>query len=214
MSLAAVILAAGRASRMGTCKQLLPIGRETLVTRAVRSAREAMCSPILVVTGAHSREVRCALGDTGAVSIFNRHWRSGIASSIRVGLRCAGSTEAVFLLLADQPFVGAPLLRLLHEALESSGKTAAACRYDGTVGAPALFRPGWIPQLVSLTGDRGAGDLLARRKSALAIVDFPEGRIDLDTPEDARRWLPRVLDQSDVAGLAVHPRIDEEASVF
>ncbi len=109
--------------------------------------------------------------------------------------------------------MGAPLLRLLHEALESSGKTAAACRYDGTVGAPALFRRGWIPQLVSLTGDRGAGDLLAR-KSSVAIVDFPEGRIDLDTPEDARRWLPRVLDQSDVAGLAVHPRIDEEASVF
>ncbi len=101
MNLAAVILAAGRASRIGTCKQLLPIGREKLVTRAVSSARDVMCSPILVVTGAHSREVRRALGDTGAVSIFNRHWRSGIASSIRVGLRCAGSTEAVFLLLAD-----------------------------------------------------------------------------------------------------------------
>jgi molybdenum cofactor cytidylyltransferase len=153
---------------------------------------------VIVVTGASGQEIRRTVGAPEAVFAFNRRWRSGIASSIRTGLRHIGSADSILLLLADQPFVDAPLLRRLIEALGTSGRTIAACRYSGTFGAPALFRRCWIEDLRGLRGDRGAGTLLARNKSRVAAVPFAEGAIDIDTPTDAKRWLPRVLDQPNV----------------
>jgi molybdenum cofactor cytidylyltransferase len=132
-----------------------------------------------------------------------------MAGSIRVGLRRIASAEATFLLLADQPLVGPSLLRRLAGALESSGRSAAACRYAGTIGAPALFRRCWIPRLSRLEGDRGAGRLLAQTEAEVAVIDFPRGALDLDTLEDVARWrrswLPgvrqRVVDVVEVAAL-------------
>ena len=74
MRVGAVILAAGASRRLGEPKQLLVLGGETLLERAVRVARTAGCSPVVVVLGAFGEVIQkgCQLDDV--VVVVNEDW--------------------------------------------------------------------------------------------------------------------------------------------
>ena len=80
------------------------------------------------------------------------------------------------------------LVRRLRKAL-TDRYLAAACRYEGVVGTPAIFRRQVFGELMALEGDAGARRILAREPGRVALVDFPGGIADIDTPDDAARLL-------------------------
>jgi molybdenum cofactor cytidylyltransferase len=178
---AAVVLAAGASTRLGEPKQLVMLGEETLLERAVRTAREAGCAPVVVVLGGSDsvnriRE-RCDLGD--AVVILNEAWAEGMASSIRAGLVAVrvgvDGADGVVLLTCDQPAVTAEHLR----ALSSAGVVTASA-YAGRRGVPAYFPAAAFSELMKLRGDAGARELLR----GAAAVELPNGELDVDTAND------------------------------
>jgi molybdenum cofactor cytidylyltransferase len=179
---AAVVLAAGGSTRLGEPKQLVVIGGETLLERAVRTARAAGCVPVLVVLGAAAEEVRarCDLGD--AVVIVNPDWEEGMASSIGVGLRAARvgvgavkDIEGVVLMTCDQPAVTAEHLR----ALMAAGEVTASA-YAGRRGVPAYFTASSFAALLQLKGDAGARELLR----GVRAIELANGELDVDTTAD------------------------------
>jgi CTP:molybdopterin cytidylyltransferase MocA len=177
--IAAVVLAAGASTRLGEPKQMVTLAGETLLGRAVRAAREAGCSPVLVVLGAAYEEIlgRSPLGD--AVPVINAEWAEGMASSIRLGIRTlgfvAGNAEGAVLLTCDQPAVTAAHLR----ALMASGEVTASA-YAGRHGVPAYFPASTFAALLDLSGDQGARELLRSG----AAIDLPNGELDIDTAAD------------------------------
>ncbi len=176
---AAIILAAGASTRLGHPKQLVRLANETLLDRTVRIAGEAGCTPIYVVLGASAADIQqhCAL--SGATILLNDQWQEGMASSIRLGVHALAVTAAgAILLTCDMPAVTPSHLH----ALASTG-TLTASRYAARNGVPAFFPRATFPQLLALTGDRGASALLASAPS----LDLPGGELDLDTPEDLAR---------------------------
>ena len=189
---AAIVLAAGSSSRMGRSKQLLEIAGCSLVRHVVEVARAASLSPVVVVVGAEGQAIRAEIADLDVSAVENASWREGIASSLQCGLRALpGTAELALVLLCDQPAVSASLLQAMLQAQRQTGKEIVACRYAGALGAPALFARSRFPELLALAGDVGARTLLRRAGDEAAIVDFPEGAFDLDTPEDWRRWQGR-----------------------
>jgi molybdenum cofactor cytidylyltransferase len=181
-SIAAVILAAGASSRLGELKQLVLVGEETLLERAVRVAREAGCRPIVVVLGAEYVQV---LGNNllgGAVPVVNNAWKEGMASSIRLGVRAlekvARDAEGVVLMTCDQPAVTAEHLRLLMNQGE-----VKASRYAGRNGVPAFFPKRYFKNLMELKGDAGARELLV----GACYEELVDGELDVDTAEDLAR---------------------------
>jgi molybdenum cofactor cytidylyltransferase len=173
----AVVLAAGASKRLGEPKQLVTIAGETLLERAVRTAREAGCSPVVVVLGAGHVEILgyTRLGD--AVQVINAEWAEGMASSIRLGMRTvvADGADGVVLMACDQPAVTALHLR----ALMASGEVMASA-YAERRGVPAYFPASAFAALMELQGDVGARELL---RDAGAI-DLPDGEVDVDTAID------------------------------
>lgn len=181
---AAIILAAGASTRLGQPKQLIRLGSETLLERAVRIALDAGCYPVVVVLGADAERVRagCDLGEAALAA--NDAWLEGMASSIRTGLetvqstlqeiRTESHTAGVVLITCDQPAVTPEHLR----ALTVSGEITAS-EYAGRRGVPAYFPASSFPALTQLTGDSGARELL---RTAHAIP-LPHGELDIDTPE-------------------------------
>jgi len=112
-----------------------------------------------------------------------------MSSSIECGLHCLENVypycEGVILMVVDQPFVDSGLLNRLIECFKTSGKKIVASKYKGTCGTPALFSKKLIPQLLEIEADRGAKTLIKKYKPHdVYSVDFPEGEIELDTPED------------------------------
>jgi CTP:molybdopterin cytidylyltransferase MocA len=178
----AVVLAAGGSTRLGEPKQLVILGGDTLLERAVRTAREAGCGQVVVVLGAAYAEIlaRSRLGD--AVPVINDEWKEGMASSIRLGVRTLGfiakDAEGVLLMTCDQPAVTVKHLNLLMQKQE-----VKASRYAGRNGVPAYFPKKYFSPLMALTGDAGARSLLAQASSE----DLEHGELDIDTAEDLAR---------------------------
>lgn len=179
MKVAAVILAAGASVRLGTPKQLIRIGGETLLERAARACREAGCEPVAIVLGAAAEQVRgaCSLGD--AMVVFNESWKDGMATSISKGIRCIPpDVDGCIVTTCDMPSVSAEHLR----KLAGTGEITSSA-YAGRRGVPAYFPRLIFRQLLELQGDSGARSLLQQSPS----IELPGGELDIDTPEDLQR---------------------------
>jgi len=188
----AVILAAGGSSRLGRPKQFLQHEGETLVRRAVRTAINGGCSPVVIVAGAEGPRIEREVEGLAACVVHHPEWQRGIGTSIRAGLKqtltLAPDLEALVVMVCDQPFVNAELIAALL-AKYATEHMNAACAYADTVGVPALFTRSFFARLASLPDDRGASRLFAQFPHEVATVSFPEGAIDIDTAADCRTHL-------------------------
>jgi CTP:molybdopterin cytidylyltransferase MocA len=179
---AAIVLAAGGSTRLGEPKQLAMLGGATLLERAVRTAREAGCAPIVVVLGAAQVEIMVQVRIGDAVLVINDKWQEGMSSSIRAGMQAlavaASAPQGAVVMTCDQPAVTAQHLRAL-----TSGQELRASRYAGRNGVPAYFPQKYFRQLLKLDGDAGARNLLARADSE----ELAYGELDVDTADDLAR---------------------------
>lgn len=188
---AAVVLAAGEGKRYGGPKALIRLDNRLLVDRAVRVARKAGCSPVLVVLGAAATEVVHAAELDGAVVVVNDDWPSGMGSSLRCGLAAAAENKAAgaVILLVDQPGVGTAAIRRLVAAWRE-GARAVVASYDGQPRNPVLLdATTWEEVCVSATGDVGARAWLRAHTDDVRLVacDDLGSDIDIDTPADLDR---------------------------
>lgn len=188
---AVVVLAAGGSSRMGRPKQMLPVGGRTLLRRTAETALE--CGPAVVVLGAAADRLATELAGLPVSVVVNPDWAKGPGTSVAVGVAAvealSGPADAIVFLLCDQPAVTAENVRRLVAVHETTGASMVASGYGESVGVPALFAREWFAALKALDPAAGAKQLLARHPDRVAVVPFPAGAIDLDTPADYERWL-------------------------
>ncbi|HYH55286.1 MAG TPA: nucleotidyltransferase family protein, partial [Anseongella sp.] len=122
----------------------------------------------------------------GAEYVLNRQFGEGIASSIRCGLgylmEFHRKVDHVIIMACDQPYVdGTHILALINKH-KAAGTKIVASFYSNRKGIPALFHRTVFPELLALTGDRGAKGIIEKHEST-AVVPFPAGAIDIDTEE-------------------------------
>jgi molybdenum cofactor cytidylyltransferase len=184
MGTGAIVLAAGGSSRLGAPKQLLTFRGETLVRRAAKAALKSVCDRVVVVVGNHAQQMRQEINDLPVLVVENENWRSGISSSIRAGLEQISSQGGVVITLCDQPFMTAAVLNELIGTHRKTRRAIVASTYGATRGVPAFFAPELFNELASLTKDEGARRIIASHPEKVATVEFPEGAIDIDTPQD------------------------------
>ncbi len=184
----AIILAAGGSSRFGQPKQLLPFHGKTLVRTIIDAAREAGCSPVVIVIGSDSETIHGEVAQANVIEVRNTNWQCGIGSSVRSGVQAlighAPDVEATFLLVCDQPAVNARLIERLIATHQATNKKIVASSYADTVGVPALFDRSLFKELLSLGDEAGAKSIILRNSEHMAQFPFPEGVIDVDTWAD------------------------------
>ena len=185
-SVAAVILAAGASSRLGRAKQLLKFRGETLVHRAARLALASGCEPVLVVTGARAEAIGAEVADLPVRVVHNPDWAAGMSGTVRTGLAALPPEAAgVLFLLTDQPLISPELLRSLLAAFRPGTAPLVVSDYGaGELGVPAVFARSLFPDLILLTGDRGARKVIQNYRKQATSVPFPEGKMDVDTEAD------------------------------
>ncbi|HWZ13836.1 MAG TPA: nucleotidyltransferase family protein [Mucilaginibacter sp.] len=181
-----VILAAGASTRLGKPKQNLVYQNNTLLQRAIETALASVCRPVIVILGADAEMIRPTLGKLSVHIFYNKDWREGMASSIRLGIaelqKFEPAITSVILMLCDQPFINASLINELFHAKEKKG--IIACAYNDTVGTPVLFDTKYFDELSLLTGAEGAKKLLTKYPGNVYPISFPLGGVDIDTEED------------------------------
>jgi molybdenum cofactor cytidylyltransferase len=186
---AIILLAAGKSSRFGEPKQLLPYKGSTLIRSATTVALE-ISNLVIVVTGAEDEKIKAALHDLPVIIAYNKEFKTGIASSIREGIIVAKKEfsvlKGIILLVSDQPYISSSVLNQLIEKVKETNKGIIACAYSDTLGTPVLFQHKFLNKLLHLKGDSGAKKLIQQYMDETAIVHFPEGAIDIDTVKDYR----------------------------
>ena len=191
--MAAVLLAAGSASRFGAAKQTLAIEGVPMVRRAAMTALEADLSPVVVVTGAYGEAVKSSLVGLPLQLTENPDWASGMGSSLGLGVRTLMAMKArpnaLLVLLADQPGIRAADLKGLVEAHATAPGRIQAARFESHLGPPCLFPKAYFNELASLQGPNGARQLLERHGDRVDGHDLPFAAFNLDTPADHAAWL-------------------------
>jgi len=138
----------------------------------------------VVVIGNHAQQVRHEIDDLPVSVVENENWQSGMSTSIRAGLEQTSSQDGVVITLCDQPLMTAAILNELISTHRKTRRAIVASTYGTTRGVPAFFAPELFNELASLTKDEGARRIIASHPEKVATVEFPEGFIDIDTPQD------------------------------
>lgn len=195
----AILLAAGNARRFGGTQKLLARirydgGIVPLVYASALGLAKAGLRRIVVVLGREAESVRRALGDLEVEFVFNGAYESGMSSSLRAGVteatRCWPDSDGIMIALGDQPLGATPIAEQLIAAFEegaNGGNAIVVPRFRGTPGNPVIFGYRLAPELLAITGDRGARSVVERDASRVTHVDFDmEAPPDVDTIDDLR----------------------------
>ncbi len=197
-----VILAAGASTRLGTPKQLLNFGGRSLLRRAVESALDSVCRPVVVVLGAEADRLAGEVSGLPVQTVVNGRWNSGIGSSIRAGIETLeGGVDAAVILLCDQPLVTGPVIDAIVAAYSASGRSIVVSEYAGTVGVPALFSRAHFTELMTLADDAGAKALINKHLADAHRIPFENGALDIDTPKDVAHLRAIAESSGDIAEL-------------
>jgi molybdenum cofactor cytidylyltransferase len=187
-NVAALILAAGRGTRMGGPNKLLAeLHGKPMVRLVAEQLLRSKASSVTVVTGHQAAEVERALDGLKVAFVHNPDFRDGIAGSVKAGIAAVPrDADGAVICLADMPLIDTKLIdRLIDAFAPERGHLIAAPVSDGRRGNPVLWSRRFFAELMMLDGDVGARNLIVKHAQAVAdvAVEGPGAFLDIDTPQ-------------------------------
>jgi molybdenum cofactor cytidylyltransferase len=185
---AAIMLAAGRSTRMGGPNKLLAtIAGKPLVRIAVEQALASRAAPVIVVTGHERGRVEAALSDLNVQLVHNPDYALGLSSSLKTGLGAMrDDVDSAIVCLGDMPQVTTALIDQLIATFDPQRNALVVVpTIAGKRGNPVVWSRQFFPDLMRLDGDVGARHLIGANADVVAEVPMEDAGalIDVDTPE-------------------------------
>jgi molybdenum cofactor cytidylyltransferase len=187
--ISAIVLAAGESRRMGQIKQLLDWGGKPLLGHVLDSLRSSPVDEIILVLGYEAERILERVATPQVRVVLNPHYQSGMLSSLKQGLKeIHPHAEGFLIVLADQPEIPPGMIRRLIDEFRSfrPAKSIVVPAYRGRRGHPALFGVKYRAEILQMSGETGAREILARHPDEVLTVEMGQESviIDVDTEED------------------------------
>jgi molybdenum cofactor cytidylyltransferase len=185
---AAVVLAAGRSTRMGAVnKMIAEIGGKPLVRIATEQALASQAAPVIVVTGHERDKVEAALKGLNVRFAHNPDFAEGLGTSLRTGIAAVpDNADGAVVLLGDMPQIEAKLVDKLITAFDPErGALVVVPTIEGRRGNPVVWARRFFADLMAVTGDVGARHIIGNVPEAVAEVPVTDTSVtmDVDTPD-------------------------------
>ena len=199
MLITAIILAAGKSTRMGSPKMLLPWGNTTVIEQVISVFSKAGIEDILVVTGGAHEQIETLILECGkrypVRSVYNEKYITGdMLSSIQCGLWhiTDPGIEAAMIGLGDQPQVQERSVKLLLDTFLKAKSPLVIPSFQMRRGHPWLVTRQLWKELIEMDPTQTSRDFLHAHAKDIQYVemDTPSIFADLDTPEDYRASRP------------------------
>ncbi len=184
----ALVLAAGRSTRMGKANKMLQLVDGTpMLASALDAVAASACCATVVVTGHETDKVSPLLAGRDLLTVHNPNYADGLSTSLKAGLRALPpGLDGVLVALGDMPRVTAAHIDQLIAAFNPlEGRAIVVPTCDGQRGNPVLWSTEFLPAMLALEGDQGAKPLFAEFVDRLAEVEVADSAVllDIDTPE-------------------------------
>lgn len=184
-----VLLAAGRGARFGGDKLLASLADGRPMVLASLAALTAELEAVTVVVRPRQRQLiellKEALGDASVgVTLYPcAAADQGMGHSIACGVQASRQAAGWIIALADMPWVRAQTVAMLRDGLRQGAALAAPCHH-GRRGNPVAFSAAYRDELLTLSGDRGARDIVARDAALLQRLECDDEGVllDVNTP--------------------------------
>lgn len=187
-NLTVIILAAGSSSRLGEAKQLLKLGNESLIQIAVKKALE-LSNDVNVILGSRSTQCQKELESFNIKSFFNKDYKKGMGTSLSFGVSKITNTNRILVMLCDMPLIPISHFEKLIKSSDENENLIVCSKYNEKLGVPTIFPRKYFKMLESLTGDKGAKEIL--KSNPLVFLELEANNaIDIDTKEDLSSLLP------------------------
>ena len=188
----AILLAAGESRRMGKPKQLMPFGKSTILEQAIDNLLSSKISEVIVVLGHRAEEMIKTIATRPVKIAINPIYHQGMSTSIVTGLSLIDDrTQAVMLVLADQPLVDSKTINRLIEEFCKHNKGIIVPVYQGRKGHPVIFSIKYKKELLGLTGDIGGKQIINQHPDDILklAVEAESINIDIDNMNDYQSLL-------------------------
>jgi molybdenum cofactor cytidylyltransferase len=185
--IAAIVLAAGKSTRMGgTNKLLMNLHGKPMVARTVANIAKSAAQPIIVVTGNDGEKIGHALQGLPVSFAANPRYAEGLSTSLKAGLAALPEgIDGVLVCLADMPAVTpAAIAKLVAAFNPVEGRAIVVPVFEGKRGNPVLFAEAYVAEMRGADGDTGARALLSAHAEAVYEVEMDDAGVlaDADTP--------------------------------
>ena len=193
----AIVLAAGRSSRMGVQKLLLPFGGKTVITHIVDQLLATKVDKVYVVTGHQPQRISDELSGRSVSVVDNPDYDSGMLSSVRWGLRALPKQcKGILVAIGDQPSITTELIDSMIQSFIACGKMILVPCYEGRRGHPILFSKLYRQEVLTHFDDVGLRGLLHAHPEEVFELTVSNSSVlsDMDYPEDYRREIASLKD--------------------
>ena len=186
-----IVLAAGMSTRMGSPKQLLPLGGRPALAWIIDLVT-AQLDQVVVVLGHRASEIASATDDQKVTFAINEGYRQGMLSSVQCGLRAAGDADYL-ICLGDQPQISSSVVEQVLKVSAIADQGMVIPTYEGKRGHPIYIHGKYRREVLNLSLDGGLNRLMQRHPDDVLEVAVAEDVIleDMDTPADYRRQLSK-----------------------
>jgi molybdenum cofactor cytidylyltransferase len=188
-TISAIILAAGKSTRMGQQKMLMPWGETTVLGTVIQTLRAAEIEDITLVT---NTEIAARMSNTDVRISENNNGEMLV--SLQVGLQAQNTTaEATLICLGDQPQIEEGSVRSVCEAFRKSRSTLVVPSYQMRRGHPWLAARSVWGEILTTQGN-SMREFLSGHANQIEYVNLDTATIlqDLDTPDDYLKYKPRM----------------------
>jgi molybdenum cofactor cytidylyltransferase len=185
--IAAIVLAAGLSSRMGSNKLLADLNGRPLLRHAAEAAANSVADAVIVVVGNEAERMETVLKGLRANSVHNPHYAKGLSTSLKAGIAAVPEDfDGAIVLLGDMPGVSSALIDKLIAAFDpNDGRAICVAARHGKRGNPVLWARRLFPEIMALEGDVGAKHLMAMNDELVCEVEADDDGplTDIDTPQ-------------------------------
>ena len=187
--ISAIVLAAGQSKRMGGDNKLMKkYNKKYLINHIIGTLIKSKVNKIIVVLGFQKSKVRKITVKNKKINfVFNKNYKSGMASSIKTGLKEISKRSIGFLIVqADMPLISKKIIDSLCYSIRNNNKEIVAPIYKSNMGNPIGFKSSMIKILNKTKGDSGAKKMIKRNKKNLSLISVNSKSIfkDFNTQKD------------------------------
>jgi molybdenum cofactor cytidylyltransferase len=190
----AVVLAAGRSSRMGKSKIILPWGKTTVIGQIINTLLASNIRDIIVVTGGYREQVESILDGFPIKFVNNPFYESNeMHDSLQLGIKAAPDyLKAILVVLGDQPQILESTIIKVMEGYLSSEKPLIIPSFNMKRGHPWLVRRSLWQEIIELHTPATLRDFIQKHPDDIEYLVVPTTTVleDLDTPEDYNKHKP------------------------